>query len=64
MNLTDKQKNSQINLRTSHPEVFCKKMFLKILQNSQKSIFAGIFFLTKLQAGNMKLTKPATRDVQ
>ena len=25
----------QVNTRSSHPEVFCKKMFLKILQISQ-----------------------------
>ena len=37
--------NPQINLRSSHPEVFCQKMFLKILQNSLRIIFAGIYFL-------------------
>ena len=28
--------NSQINTKSSHPEVFSQKMFWKILQNSQK----------------------------
>ena len=29
--------NSQANTRSSHPEVFCKKMFLKYLKISQKT---------------------------
>ena len=40
--------------RSSHPEVSCQKMFWKILQNSQKNIYAGVSFLIKLQAGNLK----------
>ena len=32
-----------------------ENIFLKILQNSQKNIFAGVSFLIKLQAGNLKL---------
>ena len=39
----------QVNTKSSHPEVFCKKMFLKILQISQKNVFAGVPFLIKLQ---------------
>ena len=35
-------------------------MFLKCLQNSQKNIFAGISFLIKSQAGNLKLSEAAT----
>ena len=31
-------------------------MFLKTLQNSQKNVFAGVPFLMKLQAGNLKLS--------
>ena len=31
-----------------------EKMFSNILQNSQKNIFAGVSFLIKLQAGNLK----------
>ena len=53
----------QVNTRRSHPEVFCKKMFLKILQNSQKSVFDGVPFLIKLQAGNLKLSEAATGNV-
>ena len=37
-------------------------MFLKILQNSQKNIFAGVSFLTKLLAGNLKLAEVAAGD--
>ena len=40
-----------------------EKMFLKILRNSQKNIFAGVSFLIKLQAGNLKLSEAATGDV-
>ena len=54
--------NSQINTRSSHPEVFCEMIFLKILQNSQKNFFAGISFLIKLLAGILKLSQAATRN--
>ena len=37
-------------------------MFLKILKNSQKNIFAGVSFLIKLQAGNLKLSEATTGD--
>ena len=40
-----------------------EKMFLKILQNSQKNIFAGVSSLIKLQGGNLKLSEAATGDV-
>ena len=40
------------------------KMFLEILRNSQKKIFAGISFLIKLQTGNLKPSETATGDVQ
>ena len=36
-------------LRSSHPEVFYKKVFLEISQNSQKNTCARVFFLIKLQ---------------
>ena len=36
--------------RNSRPEVFCKKAFLKIAQNSQKSTCARVPFLIKLLA--------------
>ena len=38
-------------------------MFLEILQNSQKNIFAGISFLIKVQAGKLKLSEAATEHV-
>ena len=53
----------QVNTRSSHPELFCKKMFVKILQISQKNVFAGVPFLRKLQAGNLKLLEAATGNV-
>ena len=40
-----------------------EKMFLKILQNSQKNVFAGVSVLIELQAGNLKLPEAATVDV-
>ena len=40
-----------------------EKMFLKILQNSQKNIFSGVSFLTELQARNLKPSETATGDV-
>ena len=40
-----------------------KKMFLKILQNTQTAIFVAVSFLTKLQAGSLKLSETATGDV-
>ena len=39
-----------------------EKMFLKILQNSQKNIFVGVSFLMKLQTVNLKLSEAATGD--
>ena len=53
----------QVKTRSSHPEVFCKKMFLKILKFTQKNVFAGVSFLIKLQAGNLKLSEAATGNV-
>ena len=38
-------------------------MFLKILQISQKNVFAGVPFIIKLQAGNLKLSEAATGNV-
>ena len=31
-------------LRSSHPDVFCKKVFLEISQNSQENTCASLFF--------------------
>ena len=38
-------------------------MFFKILQISQKNVFAGVPFLIQLQAGNLKLSEAATGNV-
>ena len=38
-------------------------MFLKIFQNSQKNVLAGVPFLIKLQTGNLKLSEAATGDL-
>ena len=38
-------------------------MSLKILQNSQKNIFAVVSFIMKLQAGKVKLSGATTGDV-
>ena len=36
--------NSQINTRSSHPQVFCQRMFLKILLNHRKTSLQESFF--------------------
>ena len=38
--------------RSSRPEVFCKKMLLEILQNSQEDTCARVYFLIGPQACN------------
>ena len=43
--------------RSSRPDVFCKKLFLEISQNSQENTCARVSFLTKLQASGLR---PAT----
>ena len=53
----------QVSTRSSHSEVFCKKMFLKILQISQKNVFAGVPFFKKFAGGNLKLSEAATGNV-
>ena len=42
--------------RSSRPEVFCKRVFLEILQNSQENTCARVSFLTKLQAEALQNT--------
>ena len=51
--------NSQINTR-SRGALSKEKMFLKILQKSQKN---GVSFYIKLQAGNLKPSEAVTGDV-
>ena len=41
---------SFLSCRSSRPEVFCKKVFLEISQNSQENTCARVSFLIKLQA--------------
>ena len=55
---TDKHKK-----QSSEGVLSKEKMFLKILQNSQKNIFSGVSFLIKLQAGNLKPSEEVTGDV-
>ena len=42
--------NVTMKSRSSRPGILCKRLFLKILQNSQENTSAGVSFLTKLQA--------------
>ena len=44
----------KVKVRSSCPEVFCKKVFLEISQNSQENICARVPFLIKLQATLLK----------
>ena len=39
------------------------KDILKSFANSQKNVFAGVSFLVRLQAENLKLSEAATGDV-
>ena len=39
--------------RSSRPEVFYKKVFFKISQNSKESTCAKVFFLTRLQSSGL-----------
>ena len=43
--------------------MFFKKIFLKIFQISHKNVFAGVSFITKLQAGNLNMSEAATGNV-
>ena len=44
--------------RSSRPEVFCKKVLLEILQNSQEDTCARVYFLIGPKACNF-IKKPA-----
>ena len=44
----------KVKVRSSCPEVFCKKVFLEISQNSQENTCARVPFLIKLQATLLK----------
>ena len=47
-------------IKSSLPEVFCKKLFWKILQNSPENICARVSFLIKLQASACNFIKKET----
>ena len=57
------KENSQIHkemtetLRSNRPDVFCKKVFLEISQNSQKNTCARVSFLIKLGAETCNFIK-------
>ena len=55
--------NSQINTRSSHPEVFLSKDVLKNFAKFTDKHLCRSLFLMKLQAGNLKLSETATGDV-
>ena len=42
-------------IQNQPPEVFCKKVFLEILQNSQENTCARVSFLIKLQSCGLQL---------
>ena len=46
--------------RSSRPEVFCKKVLLKISQNSQDNTCVRVSFLIKLQASAYNFIKKET----
>ena len=49
-------------IRSSRPEVFCKKkVFLKFLQNSQENTCARVSFLIKLEAEACNFIKKVTQ---
>ena len=54
----------ETSLKRRHDVLLPGGIFLKILQNSQNNNFAGISFLIKLQAGNLKLPEAVIGDVR
>ena len=58
LKFTDKHKKHSSGVALSK-----ETMFLTILQNSQKNIFSGVSFLTKLPAGSLRRLEAATEDV-
>ena len=47
-------KSDVSSFRSSHPDVFCEKMFLEISRNSEENTCATVSFLIKLQASGLK----------
>ena len=52
------------SLQRRHDVLWPGGMFLKILRNSENNSFAGISFLIKLRAGNLKLPEAVIGDVR
>ena len=50
--------------RSSRPEVYCKKVFLKISQNSQENTCTKVFFSIKLQAWDLQLYQKRDSDTE
>ena len=46
--------------RSNRPQVFCKKVFLKVSQNSQEHTCDGVSFSVKLQDSDLKLSLKKT----
>ena len=44
-----------LECRSTHPEVFCEKVFLEISQNSQRNTCARVSFFIKLKAWGLQL---------
>ena len=49
--------------KSSHRKVFCKKVFLKISQNSRENTWAGVYFLMKLQVIGIDVFLRVLRNV-
>ena len=47
------RKTDMVIVRSSRPEVFCKKVFLEILKNSQEDTCGRVSFLIKLQTSGL-----------
>ena len=54
--------DSQINTRSSHPEVLCQKMLIRILQNLQKKCLCWSLFFNKVVGWKTELSEVATGD--
>ena len=50
-------------MKNSRPEIFCKKVFLKVSQNLQEKTCARVFFLIKFRADSRGLVKTAQQNL-
>ena len=53
-----------VRFRSSRSEVFCKKVFLEILQNSHENTYTRVSFLIKLQAYLFLLDKQCHKKIK